>query len=133
MGDRHKCSPGTHTGCKGLRTGIGRVFNRFWIICNDVPESHWLTVRGPRYSRNATLASRHNYLDQEGSMKRRFYLSATFDRALAIINKDMSIPGIENSGRPLDGLVNSGRHLPGTQTSGQPLPSLKESGKRLVR
>jgi uncharacterized protein YcbK (DUF882 family) len=54
-------------------------------------------------------------------------------RVLAIHNKDMSMPGLENSGRPLDGLVNSGRPLRGRQTSGQPLASFKESGKPLVR
>jgi len=45
----------------------------------------------------------------------------------------VSMPGLENSGRPFNTLINSGRPLPSRQMSGQPLASLKDSGKPLVK
>ena len=45
----------------------------------------------------------------------------------------VSLPGLEKSGRPFNTLINSGRPLPSRQMSGQPLASLKDSGRRLVK
>jgi hypothetical protein len=49
--------------------------------------------------------------------------------AISALDDAVFLPGLEQSGMPLQRLANSGRLLPGMEQSGRPLSVLKQSGR----